>query len=177
MSLTESYDHHISNSRNMEMGEDQNHSDKDDASAMMSANDEDGITDDRDTSDMSSNEGLFKNLPDEIVDVIFRFLFSELTNRALVESYNTLFNTCRRFRRIVSPYRHQLPQVHFRKDMAPGWHSILSLCRQFGKWSGAMIEFKRIIDSNRWFHAWVYLMYTGIQAWYFVQNIKWKKRK
>lgn len=177
VSLTESYDHHISNSRNMEMGEDQNHSDKDDASATMSANDEDGITDDRDTSDMSSNDGLFKNLPDEIVDMIFRFLFSELTNRALVESYNTLFNTCRRFRRIVSPYRHQLPQVHFRKDMAPGWHSILSLCRQFGKWSGVMIELKRIIDSNRWFHAWVYLMYTGIQAWYFVQSIKWKKRK
>ena len=112
VSLTESYDHRISNSRNMEMGEDQNHSDKDDASARMSANDEDGITDDRDRSDMSSNEGLFNNLPDEIVDMIFRFLFSGLTNRALVESYNTLFNTCRSFRRIVAPYRHQLPQVH-----------------------------------------------------------------
>ena len=40
-----------------------------------------------------------------------------------------------------------------------------------------MIEFKRIIDSNRWFHAWVYLMYTGIRAWYFLQNIKWKKKE
>ena len=37
--------------------------------------------------------------------------------------------------------------------MAPGWHRILSLCRQFGEWSGVMIEFKRIIDSNRWSHA------------------------
>jgi len=47
--LTETYDHRISNSRNMEMDEDQNQSDKHDISARMSANEEDGFTDDRDT--------------------------------------------------------------------------------------------------------------------------------
>lgn len=128
---------------------------------------------DSETLDINLN----KDLHDEIVDMILQFIFSGPKNRAIVDSDIALFNTCRRFRRIVVPYPQQLSQIHLVKDIAPGWHSILSLCRRFGKWSGLMIELRRIIHSNRWNHAWVYLMYIGIQAWFFVKNIKWKKRK
>ena len=158
-SLTESHDR-----------EDQNQ--EEESSVGMSKN-KDFNPGDSETLDINLN----KDLSDEIVDMIFQFIFSGPKQRALVDYDNALFSTCRRFRRIVVRYPQQLPQIHLVKDIAPGWHSILSLCRGFGKWSGLMIQLRRIIDSNRWNHAWVYLMYIGIQAWFFVKNIKWNKRK
>jgi len=63
-----------------------------------------------------------------------------------------------------------------RKDMVPGWHSILSLCKKFGKGSSVILELKSIIDCNGWIYAWVYLLFTGVHAWMYVCNIKWKKK-
>ena len=124
----------------------------------------------------TSSEGFFGVLPDEIVDMIFKFIIFGGSNRDLVNGYSSLFNVCRRFRRIVLPYRHELPRVHMRKDMIPGWHSVLSLCKKFGRGSGVIQELKRIIACNRWIYAWVYLLFTGVHAWMYVRNIKWKKK-
>ena len=63
-----------------------------------------------------------------------------------------------------------------RKDMDPGWHSILSLCKKFGSGSGVIEELKSIIECNRWLYAWVYLLFTGVHAWMYVRKIKWKKK-
>ena len=41
-------------------------------------------------------------------------------------------------------------QVHMRKDMGPGWQSVLSLCKKFGRGSGVIHELRRIIECNRW---------------------------
>ena len=123
----------------------------------------------------TSSEGFFGVLPDEIVDMIFKFILGA-RNRDLVNVYSSLFNVCKRFRRIVFPYRHQLPRVHMRKDMVPGWHSILSLCKKFGRGSGVILELKRIIECNRWIYACVYLLFPGYHAWMYVRKIKWKKK-
>ena len=124
----------------------------------------------------TSIEGFFGVLPDEIVDMIFKFIIFSARNRVMVNGYSSLFNVCRRFRQIVLPYRHELPRLHMRKDMVPGWHSILSFCKKFGRGSGVIQELKRIIECNRWIYAWVYLLFTGVHAWMYVRNIKWKKK-
>ena len=124
----------------------------------------------------TSSEGFFEVLPDKIVDMIFKFIIFGATNRDMVNGYSSLFNVCRRFRRIVLPYRHELPRVHMRKDMDPGWHSILSLCKKLGSGSGVIQELKSIIECNRWLYAWVYLLFTGVHAWMYVRKIKWKKK-
>ena len=51
----------------------------------------------------TSSEGFFGVLPDEIVDMIFKFITFGARIRAMVNGYSSLFNVCRRFRRIVLP--------------------------------------------------------------------------
>jgi len=123
-----------------------------------------------------STEGLFGALPDEILDMIIDYALSGIIKRCLVHTYSRLYNVCKRFRRLVLLYRRRLPKVHMRLDMAPGYHSILSLYKKFGKGSGVILELKDIIDSKKWIYAWVHLLFTGGYSWMYVRNIKWKKK-
>ena len=113
-------------------------------------------------------------LPDEILEMIVDYTLSGL---CLVNTYGHLYNVCRRFRRIVMTYQRRLPQVHMCYDMAPGFYSMFSLLKRFGRGSGIIDELKDIIDSKRWLYAWVSLLFTGKQAWMCVRHIKWKRKE
>ena len=122
------------------------------------------------------SEVSFVVLPDEIVDMIFKFIIFGARTWNMVNGCSSLFDACRQSGQIVLPYLHELPRVHMRKDMVPWWHSILSLCKKFGRGSGVIQELKRIMECNGWIYAWVYLLYTIVHAWMYVCNIKWKKK-
>jgi len=59
--------------------------------------------------------------------------------------------------------------------MVPGWHSILSLCKRFGRGSSVIQELKRL-NATDGFMLGVFFIFTGVPAWMCVRSIKWKKK-
>ena len=118
----------------------------------------------------TSSEGFFGVLPDKIVDMIFKFIIFDARIRAMVNGYSSLCLQTVPTNFFTS--RDELPRVQMRKDMVPGWHSMLSLCKKFRRGIGVNQELKRIIECNRWIYAWVDLLYTSVHAWMYVRNIK-----
>jgi len=73
-----------------------------------------------------------------------------------------------------------LPKVYISfPEMLPkpfhGKHivSVNKLIRDFGSFSGVMLELKQIINHPKWNLAWLILICHGF-GWYIIENIFWK---
>ena len=51
----------------------------------------------------------------------------------------------------------------------------VSIQRLIKRFSGVILELKRIINSSKWNHTWVVLL-PDVHSWFIVTNIFWRKR-
>ncbi len=87
--------------------------------------------------------------------------------------YQRLRNVCSRFRQCVDTFTDLLPKIYYR-DGSPGKISVRRLIKELGPSSGLILEIKRLINSNRWHHAWLELYAIGL-GWFRINNIFWRK--
>ena len=88
---------------------------------------------------------------------------SGLSRGSFVRAFTRLQNVCSRFRRIVLQHQRSLPRLHLDGNICPGYNSVMSLIRKYGKGSGVVIELKGIMCSKKWTQAWVELVFTGLR--------------
>ena len=93
----------------------------------------------------------FDPLPDELLEIIIAQSLSGLSKGSFVRAFTRLHNVCSRFRRIVMPYQRPLPRLHLDGNICPGFNSVMSLIRKYGK---GRVELKCIICSKtQWTQA------------------------
>ena len=93
----------------------------------------------------------FDPLPDELLEIIIAQSLSGLSKGSFVRAFTRLHNVCSRFRRIVMPYQRSLPRLHLDGNICPGFNSVMSLIRKYGK---GRVELKCIICSKtQWTQA------------------------
>ena len=75
----------------------------------------------------------FDHLPDELLEIIIEHSLSGLNRGSFVRAFSRLHNVCSRFRRIVMPHQRSLPRLHHDGNICPGYNSVMSLIRKYGK--------------------------------------------
>ena len=113
----------------------------------------------------------FDLLPDELLEIIIAQSLSGLSRGSFVRAFTRLQNVCSRFLRIVLQHQHSLPRLHLDGNICPGYNSVMSLIRKYGKGSGVVIELKGIICSKKWTQAWVELVFTGLCWWFYIHAL------
>ena len=127
---------------------------------------DDGRVEEMNRVDDDSNP--FDLLPDELLEIIIAQSLSGLSRGSFVRAFTRLQNVCSRFRRIVLQHQRSLPRLHLDGNICPGYNSVMSLIRKYGKGSGVVIELKGIICSKKWTQAWVELVFTGLRWWFYI---------
>ena len=87
--------------------------------------------------------------------------------------FQRLRNVCSRFRQCADTFTYLLPKIYYR-DGSPGIISVRRLIKEFGPSSGLILELRRLINNNRWHHAWLELYAIGL-GWFQIKNIFWRK--
>ena len=114
-----------------------------------------------------------QDLPNEVLEIIIAFLLTG-SPRNIVDTFNILSMINKWFRSFTGSFIQRLARVFFDRDTCVGYHSMRQISKTRGKASGLVLALKNIINHPQWINAWVRLLYTGIQGWFYIQNITWK---
>ena len=121
----------------------------------------------------SNKTSSFDHLPNEIIAMIFETAIRSSNPCDECILFQRLRNVCSRFRQCADTFTYLLPKIYYR-DGSPGIISVRHLIKEFGPSSGLMLELRRLINSNRWHHAWLELYAIGL-GWFQIKNIFWRK--
>ena len=103
----------------------------------------------------------FDHLPSEIIAMIFETAVRSSKPSDACILFQRLRNACSRFRQCADTFTYLLPKI-YHCDGSPGIISVWRLIKEFGPSSGLILEFRRIINSNGWHHAWLELYAIGL---------------
>ena len=117
----------------------------------------------------SKETSLLDHLPNKIIAMIFETAIRSSNPSDSCIFFQRLRNVCSRFRQCADTFTYLLPKIYYR-DGSPGIISVRRLIKEFGPSSGLILELRRIINTNRWHHAWLELYAIGL-GWFQIKNI------